>query len=372
MDYNKRIGDNYLKAEWKDGEIVQHTDLNKLETIIKAGINANYVDIQKILDGTYTVGSASGISGATLSKYADEHLQNSDSKIPSSLQVKAYIDTTKQEVLASIPTNVSQLNNDAGYIDKTVNNLENYYTKPQVYTKEEVQGYVKAIDDLDNYYKKTDTYNKTEVNTLISGITKVTIRKVEVLPSVGEPNIIYFVPKTTTEVNNIYDEFVWIDNTWENIGDTELDNLELDVIKTGHTATLTITKRNGTQESVEVYDGVTPNVQVGTVQTLPEGSNATVTRTGTDEQPLFNFGIPVGATGARGSDGYSPTITVEQDPTNFLTTIIVTDVNGTHTYDIDIAGISSYLDSVIADLSTLTDMDVTEDLETLTTIEEGE
>lgn len=41
-------------------------------------------------------------------------------------------------------------------------------------------------------------------------------------------------------------------------------------------------------------DGVTPNIQIGTVTTLPAGSNATVERTGTDANPVLNFGIPRG------------------------------------------------------------------------------
>ena len=46
--------------------------------------------------------------------------------------------------------------------------------------------------------------------------------------------------------------------------------------------------------------GKTPNVQVGTVETLEPTEQASVTRTGTDEEPLFNFGIPKGDKGDTG------------------------------------------------------------------------
>ena len=46
--------------------------------------------------------------------------------------------------------------------------------------------------------------------------------------------------------------------------------------------------------------GKTPNVQVGTVETLEPTEEATVTRTGTDEEPVFNFGIPKGEKGDTG------------------------------------------------------------------------
>ncbi len=40
--------------------------------------------------------------------------------------------------------------------------------------------------------------------------------------------------------------------------------------------------------------GKTPSIQIGTVATLESNENATVTRSGTDEEPLLNFGIPKG------------------------------------------------------------------------------
>lgn len=49
--------------------------------------------------------------------------------------------------------------------------------------------------------------------------------------------------------------------------------------------------------------GATPNMTIGTVETLQEGSQATATITGTSANPVLNLGIPVGATGATGSTG---------------------------------------------------------------------
>lgn len=48
--------------------------------------------------------------------------------------------------------------------------------------------------------------------------------------------------------------------------------------------------------------GVTPNLQA-TATTLPVGSEATVTRTGSNVNPVFNFGIPAGSPGAQGPAG---------------------------------------------------------------------
>ena len=40
--------------------------------------------------------------------------------------------------------------------------------------------------------------------------------------------------------------------------------------------------------------GATPNIQIGTVQTLDPGQQATASMTGTPENPLLNLGIPKG------------------------------------------------------------------------------
>ena len=46
--------------------------------------------------------------------------------------------------------------------------------------------------------------------------------------------------------------------------------------------------------------GATPDISIGTVETLPPGSPATATMTGTAENPVLSFGIPQGQQGAPG------------------------------------------------------------------------
>ena len=89
----------------------------------------------------------------------------------------------------------------------------------------------------------------------------------------------------------------------------------------GNTVTpITVNKTDGTQQTFNVsakngqngkdgvngqngQDGTTPNIQIGTVETLEPNEQATVTRTGTDEEPVFNFGIPKGQQGEQGIQG---------------------------------------------------------------------
>lgn len=67
----------------------------------------------------------------------------------------------------------------------------------------------------DNYY------TKDEITELIQSLGHVTILIVSELPVTGEPNVIYFVPKQGE--TNVYEEYMYISNNWEKIGDTDVD-----------------------------------------------------------------------------------------------------------------------------------------------------
>lgn len=62
-----------------------------------------------------------------------------------------------------------------------------------------------------------------------------------------------------------------------------------------------------TTDEAYVDSGVDASITitVGTTSTLPAGSNATVTNTGTNTDPIFNFGIPKGPKGDKGDKGDS-------------------------------------------------------------------
>lgn len=97
------------------------------------------------------------------------------------------------------PTKLSELSNDVNFITNSVNNLTNYYTK-------------------------TNTYTKTEVNDLINGITSMNVAVVQTLPTSGiSATTIYLVPKSTSQTNNAYDEYLYVNSKWEKIGDTTID-----------------------------------------------------------------------------------------------------------------------------------------------------
>ena len=96
-----------------------------------------------------------------------------------------------------MPTKLSQFRNDVGFIDKTVSNLVNYYTK-------------------------TQTYSKEEINDILTA--RLSIEVVQVLPTEDiSTSTIYLVRKTDVQDNDVYDEYIWVNNAWELIGNTAVD-----------------------------------------------------------------------------------------------------------------------------------------------------
>lgn len=98
----------------------------------------------------------------------------------------------------NIPAKTSDLTNDSGFITKLVN-------------------------DLSNYYLKSETYTKTEVNNLIGQIGSLQFQVVNELPVTGNSSYIYLVPSSNPEIQNIKDEYIWVNSAWEQIGNTQAD-----------------------------------------------------------------------------------------------------------------------------------------------------
>lgn len=62
-------------------------------------------------------------------------------------KINELVDAQNAEVPVEVPTKVSDLENDAGYITASVNTLANYYTKGETYTKGEVDGKITELND---------------------------------------------------------------------------------------------------------------------------------------------------------------------------------------------------------------------------------
>ena len=161
-----------------------------------------------------------------------------------------------------LPTKTSDLTNDSGFITS-------------------------AVNDLINYYKKTETYTKAEVNDLLASLSSLNLEVVAVLPDHDiSTTTIYLVPKDVPGTDDVYDEYVYISNSWEKIGSTAADlsnyytKTQADALLSGKVDKVTgkglstndftnadVTKLNGIEAGAEV------NVQADWNQTNPDADD---------------------------------------------------------------------------------------------------
>ena len=149
----------------------------------------NQVKINKISKALYDENVANGTITPTMQEqevwiFTDDEVYTSAEKTKlNGIEAGAQVN----------PTKLSELSNDVNFITNSVNNLTNYYTK-------------------------------TKVNDLINGITSMNVAVVQTLPTSGiSATTIYLVPKSTIQTNNAYDEYLYVNNKWEKIGDTTID-----------------------------------------------------------------------------------------------------------------------------------------------------
>lgn len=98
MEENVRIPEAELPSNFVDGEVVGHTDLNKIISILKAGVNANYTDILDIIEGIITVENAVKLDGASLAKSSELTIGADDAKVPTNGLVYTYLQTIINEL----------------------------------------------------------------------------------------------------------------------------------------------------------------------------------------------------------------------------------------------------------------------------------
>lgn len=138
--------------------------------------------LQSSANGEVTVSNVTAVELSYLSGVTDAIQEQIDAKVDP----------------ADLPTKLSQLTNDMGFINN-------------------------SVADLVNYYTKSETYTKTEVSNLISAIPKFSIQAVDQLPTQDiSTTTIYLVPKAGSGTD-VHDEYIYVDDAWEIIGSTAVD-----------------------------------------------------------------------------------------------------------------------------------------------------
>ena len=111
--------------------------------------------------------------------------------------------STNTSAAITVPTDVSDLNNDAGYI-----------TSSDIPT------------DVSDFTNDADYQSGSQVSsaiaTAIAGITGISFEIVQTLPATGDPGTIYLISHGGSGTD-VYDEYVYVNNAWEQIGTTSAD-----------------------------------------------------------------------------------------------------------------------------------------------------
>lgn len=123
---------------------------------------------------------------STLSSRVDDIVTTGgEPNVIDTIQVNGTAQTvTNKAVNISVPTNNNQLTNGAGY--------------------------------------QTSAQVQSAINSALSGITGIDFQVVQSLPASGTAGTIYLVSNSGTG-QNIYDEYIWVNNAFEKIGTTAVD-----------------------------------------------------------------------------------------------------------------------------------------------------
>ena len=151
-----------------------------------------------------------------MAKYLDySGLTRYDGKIKTLINAKADASST-DSAISTLETNLSSEASTRSSADTALGN--------RITTLENAGYITKAVNDLTNYYTKSNTYTKTEVNNLIGNLKTIQISVVASLPSTGQSNIIYLVAHSHG-TGDIYDEYIWVADSskFEKIGNTDID-----------------------------------------------------------------------------------------------------------------------------------------------------
>lgn len=176
---------------------------------------ANFLDFQGLqqLVGLIKDKFVQKESGKSLSTndYTDEEKQKLST-------LKAYNVATTEEAGLLSSANLSKLNAiDDGAEKNVITKIKRNGTLINVSNKEVDITVPTKYSDLVN---DKELVSSTQVKTLISEARHMKKEVVSTKPSTGEENVIYLVgPKGSG--NNIYEEWLYINNSWEKIGDTD-------------------------------------------------------------------------------------------------------------------------------------------------------
>lgn len=236
--------------------------------------NTTALSTKKTLEDATTVANTTKTVLSNLKNQGDTLSSDLSSKITSGNNLKTNLDTSisnaenaKNDLDSSVRTGTSTntslkaTNEDAKKTETLIRDLMNslgkteeevkqiiasgdlskYITEPKLqetlksYATKDDLSKIDVTSQLVDYAKKTEVPTKlsqltndktfkteTEIVQLINNAKKLKKEVVTSLPSTGQEDVIYLL-KNKGDANNFYTEYLWINGSWEIIGDTKVD-----------------------------------------------------------------------------------------------------------------------------------------------------
>ena len=130
-----------------------------------------------------------------------------------------------QEQLEKIEKNLTEKADKTELFSRNYEDLNNKPTIPTTLSElENNTGFItKAVDDLVNYYQKSAVYTQEEVNSLISSIPKFNIKVVDELPQQEISAATIYLLRASKQRNNVFIEYIYVDGVWEKLGEQNID-----------------------------------------------------------------------------------------------------------------------------------------------------
>jgi hypothetical protein len=132
---------------------------------------------------------------------ADPSMGTKESK--NYINLRAYVHEEFERILSSgvfpgIPSKLSELNNDVGFITS-------------------------AVQDLVHYYGKDETYSKSQVNSLVSNIPKFSVLVVDALPVANISSTTIYLVQSKNSTEDMFTEYIYVNGHWEILGTQKMD-----------------------------------------------------------------------------------------------------------------------------------------------------
>ena len=165
-----------------DGNTTSVTDS---DTIVDISGKVDKVDGKGLSTNDLTNTLKSNYDAAYTHSQSTHAPTNAQANVIESIKVNGTAQTvTSKAVNITVPTKVSQIANDSGY--------------------------------------QTNSQVQTLINDAISGITGIEFSVVTSLPATGSKGVIYLISHSHGSGDS-YDEYIWVNNTFEKIGNTDID-----------------------------------------------------------------------------------------------------------------------------------------------------